>query len=264
MPKTSRYSARVPDAKGIVHYTDGEHQIWHELMARQLKVLPERACDDFLLGLDELDLRQDAVPQLEWVNRVLVKATGWQVERVPALIPFERFFQLLANKRFPAATFIRRREDMDYLQEPDIFHEIFGHCPLLTNPYFADFTENYGRLGLMASPEDRVYLARLYWLTIEFGLVMEEQGMRIYGGGILSSSEETLYCLDSDQPQRAPFDLLEVLRTPYRIDILQPIYFVIEEMRTLYEVTKLDVMGYVNEAKRRGLFKPKFEPFSGA
>ncbi len=206
--KTTHYVAREPDAQGHIHYPDAEHAVWQTLVERQLKLLEGRACQEYLDGLDQLALPRERIPQLGEINRVLAATTGWQVERVPALIPFQRFFELLASKRFPVATFIRTPEELDYLQEPDIFHEIFGHCPLLTNPWFAEFTHTYGQLGLAASKEERVYLARLYWMTVEFGLVDTPAGRRIYGGGILSSPKETLYSLSSEPEQQA-FDPLE-------------------------------------------------------
>src|SRR5690606_3150131 len=183
--KATRYTAREPGGDGNIHYPEREHEVWNTLIERQLKLLPGRACAEYLDGLDQLALPHDRIPQLAEINRVLERSTGWQVARVPALIPFQTFFELLASKRFPVATFIRTPEELDYLQEPDIFHEIFGHCPLLTNPWFAEFTHTYGQLGLKASKEERVYLARLYWMTVEFGLVDTPQGRRIYGGGIL-------------------------------------------------------------------------------
>jgi phenylalanine-4-hydroxylase len=257
--KTTRYVAREPDAEGIIHYPDSEHAVWNTLIERQLKLLPGRACDEYLDGLEQLALPNDRIPQLGEVNRVLERATGWQVARVPALIPFQTFFELLASKRFPVATFIRTPEEMDYLQEPDIFHEIFGHCPLLTNPWFAEFTHTYGQLGLAASKEERVYLARLYWMTVEFGLVDTPAGRRIYGGGILSSPKETLYSLSSEPEQQA-FDPLEAMRTPYRIDILQPLYFVLPDLHRLFELAREDIMALVRQAMRLGLHQPKFPP----
>jgi phenylalanine-4-hydroxylase len=179
---------------------------------------------------------------------------------VPSLINFDEFFRLLANKQFPVETFIRSREEFDYLQEPDIFHEIFGHCPLLTNPAFAHFTHTYGKLGYAASKEDRVYLARLYWFTVEFGLLNTPKGMRIYGGGILSSPGETVYSVESEQAERAPLDPIEVVRTPYRIDIMQPIYYVLPSFNSLYELAELDMMSVVEQAKKLGLHAPKFTP----
>jgi len=169
--KTTQYLAREPDDSGFIHYPEAEHQVWNTLITRQLKVIENRACQEYLDGIEQLGLPHERIPQLGEINRVLEASTGWRVARVPALIPFQTFFELLASKQFPVATFIRTPEELDYLQEPDIFHEIFGHCPLLTNPWFAEFTHTYGKLGLKASKEERVYLARLYWLTIEFGLL---------------------------------------------------------------------------------------------
>ena len=202
---------------------------------------------------------RDGVPTPREINQVLQATTGWRVARVPALIPFQTFFELLASKQFPVATFIRSPQELDYLQEPDIFHEVFGHCPLLTNPWFAEFTHTYGKLGLNASKEQRVYLARLYWLTIEFGLVDTSQGRRIYGGGILSSPKETLYCL-SDTPEQLLFDPVEAMRTPYRIDILQPLYFVLPNLKRLFELAHQDIMAMVQQAMTMGLHAPKFAP----
>ena len=193
--KTTQYVARQPDDNGFIHYPETEHQVWNTLITRQLKVIEGRACQEYLDGIEQLGLPHERIPQLDEINRVLQATTGWRVARVPALIPFQTFFELLASQQFPVATFIRTPEELDYLQEPDIFHEIFGHCPLLTNPWFAEFTHTYGKLGLKASKEERVFLARLYWMTIEFGLVETDQGKRIYGGGILSSPKETVYSL---------------------------------------------------------------------
>ena len=167
---------------------------------------------------------------------------------------------MLADKKFPVATFLRTREEFDYLQEPDFFHEIFGHCAMLTNPQFAEFTRTYGRLGKSASNKERVYLARLYWFTVEFGLVKEHGETKIYGGGILSSPGETVYALDGDVPLRSTLDLHTVLRTPYRIDIMQPQYFVLDDISQLYELSQKDLMSYVKDAMAAGLLPPLFEP----
>lgn len=261
MGKGTKYVAREPDSRGIVHYTDEENAIWAELYERQYKAVQGKACDEFLHGLELLNMPRDRVPQLEEISRVLRRETGWEVAWVPALIPFSTFFELLANKRFPAATFVRTREELDYLQEPDIFHELFGHTPLLTNPHFAEFTHTYGKLGYAASKEDRVFLARLYWFTAEFGLIQPPgEPMRIYGGGILSSIGETEYALESDKPIRKRFDVLEALRTPYRIDIMQPLYYVIESMDELSELTRIDLMAEIRKAKALGLHPPLFPP----
>jgi phenylalanine-4-hydroxylase len=257
--KTTQYVARQPDENGFIHYSDTEHQVWNTLITRQMKVLEGRACQEYFDGIEQLGLPTERIPQLGEINQVLGATTGWSVAQVPALIPFQTFFELLASKRFPVATFIRTPEELDYLQEPDIFHEIFGHCPLLTNPWFAEFTHTYGKLGLAASKEQRVYLARLYWMTIEFGLVDTPQGRRIYGGGILSSPKETVYSL-SGEPEHQVFDPLEAMRTPYRIDILQPLYFVLPQLKSLFELAHQDIMGMVQRATALGLHAPKFPP----
>ncbi len=199
------YTAHQPDADGVIHYSNEEHGTWQILIERQFAVLAGKGCDEYLAGLDRLGLPRDRIPQLAEINAVLQPATGWSVAAVPALISFDRFFALLANRQFPVATFIRRRDELDYLQEPDIFHEIFGHCAMLTNPAFAHFTHLYGQLGQQASKEQRVFLARLYWFTVEFGLLATPDGLRIYGGGILSSIGETAYAL-SGQPLLQPFE----------------------------------------------------------
>ncbi len=253
------YVAREPDANCFIHYPEAEHQVWHTLISRQMKLLEGRACQEYLDGIEQLGLPHERIPQLGEINRVLQATTGWRVARVPSLIPFQTFFELLASKQFPVATFIRTPEELDYLQEPDIFHEIFGHCPLLTNPWFAEFTHTYGKLGLAASKQERVYLARLYWLTIEFGLLDTSQGQRIYGGGILSSPKETVYCL-SNAPEHMVFDPIEAMRTPYRIDILQPVYFVLPELMRLFELAQEDIMAMVQQAMQLGLHTPKFAP----
>lgn len=260
MGKQSKYVSRQPDENGIIHWSDEDNAVWRDLVDRQLKHIPGKACDEYMHGLELLNLPRDRVPQLHEVNAVLQETTGWQVAQVPALIPFDEFFRLLANKEFPVATFIRTREEFDYLQEPDIFHEIFGHCPLLTNPAFAHFTHQYGKLGLNATPKERVYLARLYWFTVEFGLLKTADGLRIYGGGILSSPGETDYSLYSDKPERLPLKPLDALRTPYRIDIMQPLYYTIESTDQLFEIADLDIMALVHEAMELGLFEPKFPP----
>ena len=260
MPKATQYQSRQSDDNGIIQRSDEENQIWSELYARQIPLVKERACQQYLDGLDLLKLDEKAIPQLPDINKVLMEQTGWQTAEVPALINFGEFFRLLANKQFPVATFIRTREEFDYLQEPDIFHEVFGHCPLLTNPAFAHFTHTYGKLGLAASKEDRVYLARLYWFTVEFGLVRAREELKIYGGGILSSPGETIYALDSDTPLRNPLSAIDALRTPYRIDIMQPLYYVLPEFDYLFELAEMDIMALVEKAKSLGLFSPLFPP----
>lgn len=256
----TKYVSRQSDEQGFIAWSAEENQIWHELITRQLRCIEGKACDEYMAGLARLQLPLDRIPQLADVSQVLKQTTGWECAEVPALISFDKFFELLANKRFPVATFIRSREEMDYLQEPDIFHEIFGHCAMLTHPAFAEFTHAYGKLGLAASKEERVYLARLYWFTIEFGLLQTPDGIRIYGGGILSSPGETQYALHSAVPERHVFDAVDVLRTPYRIDIMQPVYFMINRIEQLFDIAQQDIMALVRQAKALGLHKPKFPP----
>ncbi|QIR14884.1 phenylalanine 4-monooxygenase [Shewanella aestuarii] len=260
MGNATKYISHQPDSQGYVNYSEHEHALWQQLYQRQIANLPGKACEAYLQGIDALNMSVDKIPQLPDLDKVLTEATGWKTAAVPALISFGKFFELLANKQFPVATFIRTKEEFDYLQEPDVFHEVFGHCPLLTNPAFANFSHMYGQLGLAASKEDRVFLARLYWFTVEFGLMQAKDGpLNIYGGGILSSPGETLYAL-SDAPERKPFDLLDVLRTPYRIDIMQPIYYVIEHIDYLNEIAQMDIMTHVQKARALGLFAPMFQP----
>ena len=255
----SNYESKQPDENGVIHYTDEEHAIWRDLTARQYTLLPGRACDEYLECLEKLNLPKDRVPQLEEVSANLRKATGWSVYPVPALISFKKFFTLLANKQFPAATFIRTREEFDYLKEPDIFHEIYGHCPLLMNPVYADFMQKYGELGLKVEKGDREMLARLYWFTVEFGLMQHKDGpLRIYGAGIVSSVGESKYALHSDEPERRPIDLVTLFRTLYRIDMYQRVYYVIESFEQLFDLINHDLLGAIAEAKRLGPLKPTF------
>ena len=256
--KTTSYVAKPVDKEGNASYTEEEHGTWRELITRQSHLIEERACKEYLHGLELLNLSKDKIPQCPQVSRVLQDMTGWSLEPVSALIPFDQFFYLLANRKFPAATFIRRREELQYLQEPDIFHEIFGHCPLLTNKAYADFAHTYGKLGLTANDEDRIMLARLYWFTVEFGLIQQGDTIRAYGGGILSSMNEAVYCVESDKALRRPFDVLEVLRTPYRIDIMQPIYFVIQDFSELYQLTEIDLLAKIHLAQELGDYSPMF------
>lgn len=272
--KKQPYISHQPDSDGHIDYSDDEHAMWQALLARQAEQTPNRACTAYLEGLTKLNLPTTHIPQLHDIDEVLQATTGWQTAAVPALISFGKFFKLLANKSFPVATFIRRFDDMDYIEEPDIFHEIVGHCPLLTHPAFATFNETYGKLGLSATKGERWFLARLYWFTIEFGLVgSQPEDRRIYGGGILSSPSETIYALNDQsqrqhqhksnqqptpQPEHRVFDLLDVLRTPYRIDQIQPIYYVIDELDTLFDIVNSDIMGAVKKAMSLGLFKPTY------
>ena len=260
MAKTTNYKSKVPDAKGILPYTTEENAVWCDLRARQAALLPGRVCKAFLKGIDLLELPDDRVPQLKEVNARLEEISGFGVEPVPALISPKRFFTLLAERKFPAATFIRRREDFDYLQEPDVFHEIFGHCPMLTLPTYADFLQKYGETALTLDKNHLWMMQRLFWFTVEFGLIQTEEGVRIYGAGIASSAGETPYAVESAKPERRPFDALTVFRTPYRIDIFQTVYYVIESAKQLYDLVSSDLVPIMDEAKRLGSLPPTFPP----
>ncbi len=256
--KTTKYQAHIPDKNGYVNYSDIENNTWKKLYERQIRIVEHRACDEYLQGLEKINLPVDRIPQLPDINKVLKTATGWEVAAVDAVIPFAEFFTLLANKKFPAATFIRTPEDVDYLQEPDIFHEIFGHCPLLTNQVFADFSEQYGKLGVKATAKERVYLARIFWFTVEFGLIETAKGLRIYGAGILSSKGESVYAVESEVPLRRDFDAAMILRTPYRIDIFQTIYYVIKNFQDIFKVMNDSILPLIHEAMELGAFVPTY------
>ncbi|WP_432481113.1 phenylalanine 4-monooxygenase [Moraxella sp. ZY200743] len=249
------YISHTPDDKKRIIWSDEENGIWRDLITRQQKSTVGSAYQQYLDGLNTLNLPINHIPQLPDLDAVLQQTSGWQTAPVPALISFGKFFELLANQKFPVATFIRTRDDFDYIQEPDIFHEIIGHLPLLTNPNFANFTHIYGKLGLQADKKVRVFLARLYWFTMEFGLINTQDGLRIYGGGILSSPAETEYAL-SGKPEYRPFNVNDILRTPYRIDKVQPIYYVIDDPEALFSLTEQSLMQEVDKAMEQGLFDP--------
>ncbi|MGK6353680.1 phenylalanine 4-monooxygenase [Sphingomonas sp. DT-207] len=219
-------------------YTPEEHATWDLLFERQAKLLPGRASQAYLKGLDALRLSESGIPNFEELSARLMKLTGWQVVAVPGLVPDDVFFDHMANRRFVAGNFIRRRDQLDYIQEPDVFHDVFGHVPMLADPVFADYLEAYGRGGVRAMELGALkQLGRLYWYTVEFGLVQEPEGLRIYGAGIVSSSAESRFALESDSPNRIAFDMKRVMRTEYRIDDFQQNYFVIPSFDELLRVT---------------------------
>ena len=255
----TKYVAKKPDANGFIHYTDTEHQVWNTLYNRQVKLIENRACSAFVDGIHKLELNAHQIPQCKEVSEKLLDLTGWIVKPVEALISFSEFFTMLAHKQFPAASFIRIPEELDYLQEPDIFHELFGHGPMLTHSAFADFTHAVGELGIHANKADRAMLARLYWFTVEFGLIKTTQGLRIYGGGILSSKGETVYALESDVPNRQRFDLMTVLRMPYRYDEIQKNYFVIDSFDDLYYLIDNQLLAKFAQARTLGLLPSPYE-----
>lgn len=244
----TNYVAKTPDQTGFIHYSPEENSTWEILYERQVKIVETRACKEFIEGIKTLNMPTHRIPQLKEVTEALRATTGWSVVQVPAMITPDEFFQLLTQKQFPAATFIRRPEELDYLEEPDIFHELFGHCPLITHTTFADFLQKYGEMALRAPEKHHALIARLFWFTVEFGLMQTPEGLRCYGGGILSSKNETIYALENSLPKRVAFDILDVLRTPYRVDQIQGLYFVIQSFEELYDVLNHNLHQIIEEA----------------
>ena len=260
MPKSTAYEAKIPDASGRIVYTPEEDLVWRDLCAQQIPNVRQHASKAYLDGLAAVNLPLDRVPQCPDVSAVLRPRTGWEVVPVPALIGFKRFFGMLANRQFPAASFIRSRKDFNYIEEPDIFHEIFGHTPLLADPRFAGFSHAIGQAGLRAAKEDYSWLIRLYWFSIEFGLTIEHGEIKALGSGLASSPTELPWSVGANGPERRPFDVIDILRTPYRIDIHQPVYFVIECLDDLFAAARRDLMADIAHARSLGLHEPKFPP----
>ena len=234
------YSSAAPDYTVAQHwerYSPDEHAIWATLYRRQIDLIERYAAPEFLAGVRALGASATQIPRFEDANRVLQAATGWRIVAVPGLIPEQDFFDHLAHRRFPVTVWIRRREELDYLVEPDVFHDFFGHAPLLTNPVFARFMQAYGQAGpkALSTPGGLRMLARLYWYMVEFGLIRTSAGLRVYGAGILSSKGETVYSIESAEPQRVAFELLRVMRTDYRIDDFQRTYFVLDSFEQLFD-----------------------------
>jgi phenylalanine-4-hydroxylase len=227
--------------QGWADYTPEEHAVWRTLFERQTRLLPGRACREFVRGMRELPIGAEAIPDFEALSEVLMARTGWQVVAVPGLVPDEVFFDHLAHRRFPAGNFIRQPHELDYLEEPDVFHDVFGHVPMLMNPALADYIQAYGEGGLRAQRLGQLdHLARVYWYTVEFGLVQQPEGLRLYGAGIASSFTESVFALDDASPHRIGFDLERVMRTRYRIDDFQESYFVIRDLDQLLELARID------------------------
>lgn len=221
-------------------YTPEEHALWRRLYARQAALVPKYACGEFIASLAALDFGE-AIPRFDAVNPKLARATNWRIVAVPGLLPDRVFFEHLAHRRFPVTVWLRRPEEFDYIVEPDVFHDFFGHVPLLFDPVFADYLEAYGRGGLKADALGAIeMLSRLYWYTVEFGLIETPAGIRTYGAGILSSGGELPYCIENESPNRIGFDLLRIMRTRYKIDTFQETYFVIRDFGELFEATAPD------------------------
>ena len=232
-------------------YTAAEHDLWKRLYARQSALLPAYACDEFLDSLSTLNFSA-GIPKFADINPKLNAATQWQIVAVPGLLPDDVFFTHLANRRFPVTVWLRTPEEFDYIVEPDIFHDFFGHVPMLFNHTFADYLEAYGKGGVKAKGLNALdYLARLYWYTVEFGLIETPQGLRTYGAGILSSGGELPYCIESKKSNRIRFDLLRVMQSKYKIDTFQETYFVIKSFKQLFDATAPDFTPYYDELRTR-------------
>ena len=261
MPLDTSYVSKTPGPDGLYTYTDEENAVWHDLFTRQMRNLQDFACHAYLHGQDTLGFTAHAVPQVAEVHKRLKKITGAGVKPVAALIPQDEFSTLLKNRHFPDATFIRRREHIDYIEEPDIFHEVFGHCPMLTNDDICAFFEKFGTLALSLPEEDLPYLFRLFWFTVEFGLIDEDGQTKAFGAGIMSSPSEAKHAA-SDNAEVLPFDLTTILRTPYRIDIVQPVYFRLESFTQLANSLDTDIAAEIAKARIAGDLPPRFEPAS--
>lgn len=252
------YASKQPDADGRFAYTADEDAVWGELLDRQMADLRGKATPQFFDGVAALGLTGTHVPQIVDVDARLGEITGAGVEGVPAIIPPAQFFDLLSRRRFPVATFLRRRKDMDYIEEPDIFHEVFGHCPLLTNPGYCDFIERFGQIAVSLGKGYSWRLFRLFWFTVEFGMIRTPEGLRAYGAGIVSSPSEAAHACGGNAEIRS-FDLMEILRTPYRIDIVQPVYFAIDSFDQLVAALDTDLGAAIDRAKELGDLPARFE-----
>jgi len=238
-------------------YTPDDHDVWRTLYKRQSGILPKRAITQFTDSLSTLGINQTRIPDNDEINSILMSRTGWQIIPVAGLMPEEPFFELLANRRFPIGNFIRGKEQLDYLQEPDVFHDLFGHVPILIDPVFADYMEAFGKGGLKAAKEGTLEkVGRLYWYTVEFGLIQEAQKLHIYGAGILSSATESVFCLEDPSPNRLKFDLKRCLNTRFQIDDFQDNYFVIDSFKQLFEETYKDFAPIYKELAD----KPEYNP----
>lgn len=258
MPKDTSYTSLHPDAQGCFPYSAEDDAVWGELFTRQLAFLPGRVTPEYLAGVTKLGLNAAKTPQVKDIDAKLHGLTGAGAEGVPAIIPPAQFYDLLSQRKFPVATFLRRREHMDYIEEPDLFHEVFGHCPMLTNAAYADFIEGFGKKAKALGKGYSWHMFRLFWFTVEFGMIRTSEGLRAYGAGIVSSPAEAAHAT-SNNALVQDFDLLSVFRTPYRIDIVQPTYFVIDSFDQLAQTLDADFGALINEAKALGDLPALFE-----
>ncbi len=259
MPKSTNYIAKKTDENGLIDYTEEDNAVWRDLYHQQQPSVLKYAAKPYLDGLVKLNLPADRVPQCREVSETLLPLTAWSVEPVPALIGFERFFKMLSERKFPAASFIRSRKDFDYIEEPDIFHEIYGHTPLLADERFAEFAEFIGLTGVRCSMNEYSWLMRIWWFTVEFGLIKQQAEIKALGSGLASSPTELVYSIEDTSVIRKPFDIIDILRTPYRIDINQPIYFVLDSVDQLLEFVQRDLMKDIKTAQALGLHSPVYE-----
>ncbi len=243
--------------QGWSDYTPAQHAVWKTLFERQTKLLPGLACDAFVQGMQNLPITAERIPNFEELSETLHRATGWQVVAVPGLVPDDVFFEHLANRRFPSGNFIRGAHELDYLEEPDVFHDVFGHVPMLMHPVMADFIQAYGQGGLRAQRLGKLTeLARVYWYTVEFGLVKQSDGLRIYGAGIASSFSESTFAVQSESPNRIGFDLERVMRTHYRIDDFQEVYFVLDDLQDLLALANTEFAPYYERLAHGPNYQP--------
>jgi len=249
----------VSISNDTILYSEEDNFIWYNLYTSQIEVLKDRVYEPFLELLNELCLPKDRVPQLYEVSNVLRNKTGWTIAKVNDLIPYNDFFNLLANKVFPSTTYIRTLSV--FSKDPDIFHELFGHCPMLLNSNYSLFLSKIAKFALQCPRLEQIILQRFLWYTIEVGLIQTSQGLRIYGGALISSPQESIYSLESSEPERKIFDLLDISRSPYRADVLQTTYYFISSFEELYNfefsLEKLSII--IKAAKQLGEYPAKFK-----
>jgi phenylalanine-4-hydroxylase len=259
-PPRGDYFRAGPDytcTQNYAAYTAADHDTYRRLYERQAALLAGLACDEFIRALPSLGVK-DSIPRFEQVNDRLERATGWEIVAVPGLIPEVPFFTLLANRKFPVTDWIRAPQEFDYIVEPDVFHDLFGHVPLLFNPVFADHMQEYGKGALKAHRLGACeLLSRLYWYTVEFGLIRQAEGLRAYGAGILSSGGELPHSVRSPQPRRLPLDIERVMRTRYKIDSYQQTYFVIDSFQELFDKTRPDFTPIYERVKAQSELSPE-------
>lgn len=248
--ESDEYSQYIVD-QGYAGYSQEEHGTWTILFDRQSEIVKNRACKEFFEGQETLGIDNSGIPDFRDVNKKLAKTTGWEIMPVAGIIPDLPFFKMLSDRKFPAGNFIRGRNSLDYIQEPDVFHDVFGHVPLLSHPVFADYLQEFGKGGAKAHKHGLIpALARLYWYTVEFGLIEAPEGLRIYGAGILSSPGETVFSLEDPSPNRIRFDMRRIMRTEYRVDDYQQSYFAIRSFEQLFKDTYEDFTPIYEEMKK--------------